>query len=167
MPIKKHIEENLKHLDQSYRGETNPKRALYFSKLAILELCGWIEISMDEIITNYCDKKVIALPNKKIVADIVKTTYGFEYEKHFRKMLLSLIGVVAFERLEASVNVSIATKFKSHLVTLKNIRDRLAHTYIKGAPGINSLDAPSVTLSRLREIYDGLNEFKKQLNALR
>ncbi|MDP9837711.1 hypothetical protein J2T09_002468 [Neorhizobium huautlense] len=166
MVVKRYIEENLKHLDQAYRGEADNKKATYYSKLAILELCGWIEISMDGIVLTHCTKKVKLPSNIKLVENNVKRTYGFDYEQHFRKMLIHLIGIPACEKIERTVDVGAKAKLEAQLSSLKTMRDRLAHTYIKGTPQANSIDAPSVTKARLADIYDGLKAFQKALNSL-
>ena len=42
---------NLRSLDYRYRrAHSALKEALFCSKLAILELCGWIEESMDDMV---------------------------------------------------------------------------------------------------------------------
>ncbi|MBB2678928.1 UNVERIFIED_ORG: hypothetical protein GGI61_002488 [Rhizobium esperanzae] len=166
MVVKKHIEQNLTHLDQAYRKETDQKKATYFSKLAILELCGWIELSMDDIILGHCDRKIKLPANTRLIKDSVKRTYGFDYEKHFRKMLINLVGVVACETIEAAVNAAAKAKLEAQLGTLKTVRDGLAHTYLKGPAPIVALDAPSVTKARLGDIYHGLKEFQKVLRQL-
>ncbi|MEN3930555.1 hypothetical protein WJT86_05690 [Microvirga sp. W0021] len=166
MVIKKYISENLNHLDQAYRRESDPKKATYYSKLAILELCGWIEVSMDKIILSHGRKKVKFPKNTKFIETNVKQTYGFEYEKHFRKMLISLIGIVDCENIESRVNSTVKTHLEVQLKNLKLIRDNLAHTYLQGSPGQSTIDAPSTTKARLDDIYKGLKEFQKTLREL-
>jgi hypothetical protein len=166
MVVKKYIEENLKLLDRAYKKEKDAKRATYFSKLAILELCGWIEISMDGLVLDHCTRKVKLQKNIKLVETNVKKTYGFDYEQHFRKMIIQLVGVAACEKIERSVDVAAKAKMESHLTSLKTIRDKLAHTYIEGTVAASSIDSPSVTRARLHDIYVGLKEFKKQLSLI-
>ncbi|MBW9063833.1 hypothetical protein JNB71_10920 [Rhizobium herbae] len=166
MVVKKHIEENLTHLDQAYRREPDVKKATYFSKLAILELCGWIELSMDGIILGHCARKVRLPANTRLIEDHVKRTYGFDYERHFRKMLINLVGVVACENVEASVNAAAKARLEAQLRTLKTVRDGLAHTYLQGPAPIVALDAPSATKARLGDIYYGLKEFQRALRQL-
>ncbi|KQW27879.1 hypothetical protein ASE36_15490 [Rhizobium sp. Root274] len=166
MVVKKYIEENLKHLDQAYRKEADGKKATYYSKLAILELCGWIELSMDSLVLDHCARKVKLPSNVKLVETNVNKTYGFDYEQHFRKMLIHLIGIPACEQIERTIDVAAKTKLEAQLSSLKKVRNGLAHTYIKGTPKANSIDAPSVTRARLVDIYDGLKAFQKALNSL-
>ena len=68
--------------------------ALLFSKLATLELCGWIEVSMDDIVLRH-SRRTLREPVNRAFCEkrIVKPIYGFDYDIHFRKMLMGLIGL--------------------------------------------------------------------------
>ena len=50
MIARSYILTNLKTLDRKYNRATSTRDSLFYSKLAILELCGWIEESMDDIV---------------------------------------------------------------------------------------------------------------------
>ena len=63
-----HLLKNLNELDKLYNGaknKENDKQAIYYSKLALLELCGWIEESMDDIIRRYSNPKLKGKDNKE------------------------------------------------------------------------------------------------------
>jgi hypothetical protein len=167
MIVKTYILQNLAQLDSAFRRAKTQKHAIYFSKLAILELCGWIEISMDDIIMGHCGRHVSVPKNTKFVSDdIVKRTYGFDYERNFRRMLINLIGIVTCEKVEAQIPVGIHTRFVAQLHSLKLVRDSLAHTYLKGSVATMAIDAPSVTKARFTDIYDGLKAFEQSLRSL-
>jgi hypothetical protein len=167
MIAKTYILQNLSQLDSAFKSAKTQKHAVYFSKLAILELCGWIEISMDEIILAHCGRNVVVAKNTKFVADdVVKRTYGFDYERNFRKMLISLIGIVTCEKLEAQIPVAVYTKFTAQLQSLKVARDSLAHTYLKGSAATMIIDAPSVTKARFTDIHDGLKAYEQGLRLV-
>jgi hypothetical protein len=85
---------------------------------------------------------------------IIGKTYGFDYNRHFRQMLISLIGLVMVERLENQLDQTKHLLFKSTLGSLKVVRDSAAHTHLKGAT--RTLDAPSVALRNFQKVYDGL-----------
>lgn len=165
MIAKTYIQENLRSLDSKFRRTTSPKDSLYFSKLALLELCGWIEESMDDI-ALWAVKKYVKRPAyvKHITNDIIRCNYGFEYNSHFRKMLIPIIGIVTFERMEAELDPIKLDKLKAALNTLKSSRDSEAHTHIKGTA--RSIDAPSITLSRYYDIYAGLKEIEAKLRNM-
>lgn len=167
MITKTNILKNLNQLDAAFRNAKSQKHSLYFSKLAILELCGWIELSMDNIIECHCNRKVKLKDNKNFVKnDVVRRTYGFDYEKNFRKMLINLIGIVGCEKIETKLPLPVHAKFIADLNALKKARDSLAHTYLKGAVATIHIDAPSVTKARFTTIYDGLIEIEKGLRTL-
>ncbi|PKH80722.1 hypothetical protein CXF60_08435, partial [Psychrobacter sp. 4Bb] len=101
MIVRKHIEYNLKQLNKLYLETTDYKKQLYYSKLAILELCGWIEESMDNII-QMCANRLLRLQATKthVQKQVIDRNYGFDYKNHFLKMLSSVIGFMNIERLE-------------------------------------------------------------------
>ena len=166
MVVKKHILENLNNLDNLYKKSVGAKEPLYYSKLAILELCGWIEISMDDIVRQ-CAKKNLRNPsNKKYIEDeFINKTHSFGYSTHFRRMLIGVIGLNFVEKLEQKVDSYKFGRLRAILGSLKKDRDIEAHEYIKGTTKI--LDAPSVTKINLPCVYDGLKEFEKALKKLK
>lgn len=167
MIAKTYIQENLRQLDTAYRKSQSPKHGLYFAKLAILELCGWIEVSMDDIVLKHCSRCIFDSNNTKYVEkQIVGRTSGFDYDVNFRGMLIRLVGIVTCEIIESAVDSTIDTKFKAHLHSLKTARNSLAHTYVKGKPGAVSIDAPSVTKARFPDLYEGLREYETVLKSL-
>ena len=92
MITKSYILANLNALDKHYRNTSSPKDSLFYSKLALLELCGWIEESMDDVILKCGSRKLKVGSNKNYVEKmIVKRTHGFDYEVNFRFMLIRLI----------------------------------------------------------------------------
>jgi len=159
-----YIQANLRTLDYSFQRTNSIKHEYYFSKLAILELCGWIEMSMDDVIQRHCDRNVLDSSNNKYIEkDVIKRTYGFDYDRHFRQMLIKLVGIITVEKIENSIDVTVHTLFKSQLTSLNTVRNSLAHTYTKQ---IGIIDAPSVTRSRFQPIYDGLKAYDDKLRAL-
>jgi len=166
MIIKGYILQSLTQIDKLYRASSNPKHTLFYSKLAILELCGWIEETMDEIILT-CAKRHIKDPAYFSFVDtkIIRTTYGFEYNKYFRNMLLQLLGVINLERLESRLDHNKFDLMRSNLDSLKTFRDAEAHTHIKGFT--KRLDAPSTTKARFFPVYEGLKDIENNLSRLK
>lgn len=164
MIIKKYILSNLRLIDKNFKNAKNQEEALLLSKLAIIELCGWIEQSMDDIVRHIYKRCLKDVNNCKFVEkEIIKKTYGFEYHKHFRGMLTKTIGIVNVERIELSINQTKKAKLEAVLSTLKKLRDAEAHTYIEGT--MHTVNAPSVTLAQFTEVYDGLNEICNNLRT--
>ncbi|WP_428683653.1 hypothetical protein [Sphingopyxis sp.] len=163
MISKTYILANLRRLDAAYSQSTHQKHAFYFSKLAILELCGWIEMSMDDIVMCHCRRNVREQKYRDYVQrQIVDRTYGFDYERHFKSMLIRLVGVIAFEKIERNISVPVQTRFIAELGNLKSLRDGLAHTYAKHVPMI---DAPSTTTGRFTSLYAGLKAYDDALRS--
>jgi hypothetical protein len=165
MIAKSYILANLDRLDRLYNKAGSIQKSLFFSKLAIIELCGWIEISMDDIVSRCANRNLRDANNRAHVANSVKRTYGFEYEKHFRGMLIQVVGLKQVERLENRIDPSKFQKMKAALGALKVSRHNLAHTYLKSVTVI--LDAPSLTKARFAEVYNGLSELDMAMQQMR
>lgn len=156
MLSKSEIESNLDAIESKYDA-ANGVEALLYSKLALLELCGWIEMGMDDLMKRCADHSLTEPRNVAVIDKVIKDTYGFSYDKHFRKMLCLLIGLVNFEKIELNANQQKILNFKSTLGNLKGPRDSEAHTFIEHT---RRIDAPSTTKTNLRHVYDGLLEFE-------
>jgi hypothetical protein len=163
MIVKGVIESMLKSLNRRYYSESIPGDQVYFSKLAILELCGWIEASVDDL-ARRSKKTIRTSVNIEYLEDVIRRNYGFSYDRHFRHLISVGIGVVAFDQIETKLDPVVLAQFKSQLHALKKARDVLAHTFVKGQT--TTIDAPSTTASRLDPIYKGLKAFEKELIAI-
>lgn len=164
MIARTYIIKNLALINRSYLKASTQRETFFFSKLAILELCGWIEESMDDMVLK-CAKRHQLLPNnhKYCSYDIVKRTYGFDYDKHFRGMLIRLVGIISVENIESRVNQSKFDSMKAALLSLKSQRDVEAHTHLKGVARM--INAPSVTIAQFQPLYDGLMEFDRVIRS--
>jgi hypothetical protein len=161
---KRNIEKNLTRLDKLFTNSKSGIDELFYSKLAILELCGWIEESIDGIILKSIHRKIKNPKNQKYLEDqIIERTFGFDYDFHVRKMLIALIGIVGVEVLEKKMDPVKHTLFKAALQSLKSVRDPEAHTYIIGTT--KTLDAPSLIKSKLIPVYEGLDDIEKKMRA--
>ncbi len=160
------IEKNLRQIDRLYARSSSAQEGLLFSKLAILELCGWIENSMDNIVLNTA-RQLIRQPKhlEYFKKEVVGKVYGFEYEKHFRRMVIALIGLHGVETMEKNVHLHVFDPMCASLNALKPNRDTLAHGYIEGAT--THLDAPSVILGRFRTVYAGLVDIERVLKTIK
>jgi hypothetical protein len=138
-----------------------------YSKLATIELCGWIEECKDTIIQE-CASRL--LPSTTILNEfhdeVVKTTYGFSYNQYFRPMLIHIIGLGRVIRIENQLNPLNYQRLKSTLGMLKRSRDTLAHTHL--LPGVTPrLDAPSKIIGYSTPIYVGLADIERALRRIR
>ncbi|WP_108423430.1 endoribonuclease [Flagellimonas amoyensis] len=152
MVAKSYIKSTLAELDKLYNSASSQKKAIYFSKLALIELCGWIEESLDDIIIRHANRKLQNPDNKKYCEEsIVKPNYGFEYKKNIRPMLISLIGLIEAERIERELEkTGQITLLKSYLGNIKDSRNNAAHTHLKGVT--RRYNAPSRTIGDFNRI---------------
>lgn len=158
------ITTTINELDILYNS--NPTQATYFSKLALLELCGWIEQSMDKIITDCANAKLSDPSNKTLVQKfIVEKTYGFHYKDHFRPMLMKLVGLVLLEQMESRIDATGDLGIlSSQLGSLKVSRDKVAHTTVTGVTF--TYEAPSKMKQYLNTISAVLVKFDTELQAI-
>ena len=160
-----YIEKNLRSLNHRYNRSKTTREADFLSKLAVLELCGWLEVSIDNMIYSTSSRLINNTSNIKFLENKIKRTNGFEYEQDFRPLIAFVIGLAGLEEIEKSIDSSVCIKFKSELSALKIRRNSLAHTYTKGAT--LSYDAPSVTLVRLQDVAAGLKAYEAALRNFR
>ncbi len=166
MIAQSYILSNLKALDRRYNQTKSSKEALFCSKLAILELCGWIEESMDDIIIRCAMRHLKDNENRKYCKQqIIKKTYGFDYHNNFRFMLIRLVGLVVVEKLESQVDAAKYGTMKATLDALRTVRNSEAHTHLKGTT--RTLNAPSFTIGQFRPVCDGLLEFDRVIRLTR
>lgn len=164
MIAKTYIESNLKRIENKFNRSRSNKESLFYSKMAILELCGWIEESMDDIVLRCGYRNLNQRCYKEFVKDdIVKPIYGFKYNEHFKSMLVNLIGLITYEKVEKAVDQIKLQKLKSTLGSLTTVRNAEAHTHIKTTRSIN---APTVTKKQFIDIYDGLVEIDMKLRLI-
>lgn len=165
MVDKSSILRNLSIISRLFDKTSNPKEALFYSKLAILELCGWIEESMDDVVKNCGNRKLRNSHNIVFLEkDIIKKVHGFDYNNNFRKMLMQVIGLIMLETIESRVDQTKLQHMQAALNALKSQRDPVAHTHIKGVT--IRIDAPSVTKQRFMDVYEGLKSFEHELKRL-
>jgi hypothetical protein len=162
MVTKTYITANLRKIERLYISTTSVQNGLFYSKLAVIELCGWIEMSMDDIVLRLAAKRLRDPKHiKYIEKDIVKRTYGFDYERHFLPMIEAIVGCKGIEEMNSRLDNSLIPPFIGALSALKTARDRLAHQYIKGTTLV--IDAPSVTNARFPIVLSGLKNIESEL----
>lgn len=161
MISKRDIYADLKLLDCIYSdavGQPNSARIqVYASKMAVIELCGWIEKSFD-VIAERCVKKArLSKPSRTFINSAIKKNHGFDYTDHFKKMLFPIVGCGKVDEMEAAlVEVMPVVKFEAELGHLKTMRDEAAHLNISNS-SIN-FDSPSITIIRLNTIHPAIRK---------
>ena len=163
MIAKKYIESTLKELDKLYNSPFSQKKTIYFSKLAIMELSGWIEETIDDIIIRHANRNLKEPKNKKYCKErIIRPNYGFQYDKNIRPMLINLLGLIDVEKLEKKLEKNFQLElFEENLKKIIEIRNRAAHTYLKGAT--RTFDSPSIIINSFNNIIPVLENIDKEL----
>lgn len=162
-----YIKRNVNHLGTSYRKSHKPINSLLYAKLAIIEVGGWVEISMDDLISRAGARLMVAANKKHLEKKIIERTWGFDYHSNFRSMLIQVVGIICVEKIEKSVNAGIFAKMQAALTLLKTARHDVAHTYIKNATFGAPIPAPSVVLSYFADIYAGLKDIEATMRKMR
>lgn len=148
---------NLHYLDKNYCKAKGKNEPLLLAKLAVLELGGWIEEAMEDIVLCCANRCKLKTAHQKIVEDRIKNNHNIKYE-NFREMLTTVIGLVNFDKIEKSSTK--ATSLEGTLGSIKAFRDKVAHTHTVATTNIN---APSTTIQQFNVIYEGLEEFDRAL----
>lgn len=164
MIVKGTIFKTLKDLDRLFTKENDPTKQLFYSKLALMELCGWIEVTMDNIVEGVYKKNISNPEHIKKVQSEIRRNSNFHYEDNFKKMLSHVIGLSSIEEIEKKATQQKLLTLKATLESLKAPRNSAAHTFIKGA-GM-SIDAPSVTLSNFMILFEGFKDFKATMKIV-
>jgi len=155
MVVKKYILSSLTMLDREYNNalsSPDPNKAVYFSKLAIIEYCGWIEETMDAIIAAYAKGNVKTPPFIESLNSKINKTYGFQYKKHFRPLLVHIVGIIRCERIQSTLDSNgDLTILESELNNYVVHRNKAAHTHISNV--LPRYPSPSATIGSLHIIY--------------
>jgi hypothetical protein len=162
MIVKGYIQSTLEELEKLYDEHKSLKKDIYYSKLALLELCGWIEESFDSIIKTSIAAKIKSNGYRKILQDIIKRNHGFQVGSNFRPMLIQAVGLQKTEKIELKLDSSGKVQILSTtLGNLKKVRDDNAHTFIRGTT--TTIQTPSVTKAQFALIFPIIKEFEKEV----
>jgi hypothetical protein len=164
MVSRSYIARNLRSLNRKYLRSKTQAEPLYYSKLAIIELCGWIETSVDEIFVTCAPKHVNETRYLQQFSVKLQNTYGFSEKKHLKPLIITLVGMNGLEKLEASCDPRFLGALLRNLNELTAMRNSLAHTYIKGFA--ITIESPQLILRRLDQVADGLDHLEEKLNLL-
>jgi hypothetical protein len=83
------------------QGGDRPK---LLAKLAILELCGWLEGEFDRL-AMVVESGRLNDP-EWVKSNVISGTFGFKYTEHWRRMLVGLVGEIYARRIEEAMEVS-------------------------------------------------------------
>lgn len=166
MISKEPIESLINELEMLYNAPADPSHIHFYSKFALTELCGWLEISMDEIVKEYSAIK-LSEPKNQIYFEknSINRTNGCDYKSHFRPMLIYLIGLKGIEKLELNLQAQgVLQILIGQLGSLWSLRKPAAHTTIVGiTPNYHS---PSTMKTYLASLHPILTTLEVELMKL-
>ncbi|WP_410566608.1 hypothetical protein [Acinetobacter sp. H1(2024)] len=160
------INRNLKQLKLLYDAASSSRSSnaslhmTFYSKLALLEYCGWLEISIDilirRIISKVSDPKIVEIGNEWITQN-----YGFSYKQHFRSLLCKSLGLQKTERILNRLQVSgDLAILESKLNSFKTLRNEAAHNPLNSN---HTYRAPDYYVSEVEIVYPIFQKIKKYL----
>lgn len=160
------IKRNVRIINSGYKRSRHQLRTLLYAKMAIIEVGGWTELSMDNLVERAGASLIETKNIKTLKDDIIKNTWGFDYEANFRKMLVRAIGLISVEKIESNVNAGTFTRMCASLQNLKIARNTVAHSYIN-PPGVTTtIPAPSLVISYFNDIHIGLKNYEHTMKTL-
>ena len=159
------IETILTVLDTQFSGvvgSADHTLPVAYSKLSLMEISGWIEESMDIILFNYIDNKIIDTNCKLRTKEVIKKNYSFD-EKHLYHIFICALGVNNLENVldhigSASTAVLMA---KCNDYALK--RNDAAHKYQLVT---STYPAPSQVLNDYRIIKPIISDLEQEVIRL-
>ena len=159
MAIKKgNIIQNINELEKLFDRSLSRKREFFYAKLVVLEACGWIEETMDELAKDYYDHKLLKVSNKNEMKELIKRISGFDYDGNFRKMIIHVVGIINIEKIETILEITGELSIlKSKLSNLKVHRNNFAHTHLKKG-AIPSYPHPTLIKNEINIIFTNLEE---------
>jgi hypothetical protein len=150
-PVWTVVETTLRELDTWFKEpETSNDRTKLLSKLAIIELCGWLEVEFDRLIRTVATGRISDADWVEV--NVIKNTNGFTYNNHWRAMLCKVVGEVFARRVEAAMEAAHPAEleqFKSLLGQLWKDRCSFAHADITtNVAAAQLFNAPSWTINQ-------------------
>jgi hypothetical protein len=157
------VDATLVQIDFWYNEPTSQTgdRPQLLSKLALLELCGWIEGEFDRLLLKAEAGRV--RDRKWLEKKVVARTSGFDYRKHLRRMFMDVFGELLVQRIEDEMEA----QFPGDLERLEKLLDDLwtkrcsfAHAdLVANVASQRVFDAPSWSRSQLRVVKILISEF--------
>lgn len=160
------VDQTLKQLDtwfkESSQGGDRPK---LLSKMATLELCGWIEVEFDRLVM-LTENGRLNDPSW-VKNNVISKTNGFQYDNHWRPMLTRLVGEIFARRVEDKIeqdHPGELDQLKSLLGTLWKIRCSFAHAnMVANVAAQQNFQAPSWSLNQHRILVKLIGNYERSM----
>lgn len=121
------VVKNIDFCEMLFNQTADPIKKLFLIRMALLEVCGWIEEYLDEIYSY--NPKNLDIGQYQIMYNHIHNLSSFEYTAIIKSIALS-IGVFNMYALEQKFQTNFLTNFttfKSSLNSLKAYRNEYAH----------------------------------------
>ncbi|MPN45866.1 hypothetical protein SDC9_193441 [bioreactor metagenome] len=131
-----------------------------------MELCGWVEETVDIILTNYITQKVKnAHLQETIIGEVILPVYGFNYSKHLKPLLDKILGAANAQKmmLRLALRDGRDCRLKAIFGSLSRARDRAAHTHWHGTP---CFAAPSSIINDFKNMRPILRSMERIINNM-
>lgn len=156
----------LRVLDAWYNEPTQgSERPKLISKLAALELCGWLEGELDRLVIVAETGRLNHLDWVK--TNILKWNAGFTYTEHLRPMLCKLVGEIFVRRIEQQMEATYPgdlDRLRTSLRSLWKLRCNFAHADVAAnVAAQQTFDAPSWFLNQHRLIKKLLAHYEASM----
>lgn len=137
--------------------------AAFYSKLAIMEVGGWVEQTVDDLLHNYIDSTVAdGTIRETLKKEVVGRVFGFRYGADFRPLFEKIIGAARYEEVRKQLSKKNQDNILStKLSELSKARDSAAHTYWRGGT-MPRYAAPSST----REVFEAILPIMRKIEQL-
>lgn len=160
------VDTTLQLLDTWFKEPTTSNdRPKLLSKLAILELCGWLEVEFDRLIRLVAHGRLNDV--EWVSAQVIEKTNGFTYNKHWRVMLTKVVGEVFARRVEErmeQVHPTELEQLKSLLGQLWTARCSFAHAdMVTNVAAQQLFNAPSWTINQHTKLKEILGRYEQTL----
>jgi hypothetical protein len=164
------VSHNLRRLERLFneaiKRPSTYKLANFYSKVAVLEACSWLEICIDKIFEDIYNAQLIDAGNKTDFQRTIDKNYGFHYMNNIRERLSkNLIGLIHIERIELRLNGRVEfNTMKAALGNLKTIRDTFAHDHVSGSA--LTVHTVTQTISNFSQACSGLRLLERELQRI-
>lgn len=147
------IKKTLGFLDREYNRHLTSadlELSVLFAKMAMLEYCGWLEESFDEVARNCVRTKFNTFAKREVLETRIKNTHGFVYKEKVRSLLAFGLGAIRLVEVERQLDKDGSLqRLKSNLGSLNQMRKEAAHTFTSGRT--SRFDAPSLIITNFEQ----------------
>lgn len=137
------------------------------SRYAVVELCGWIEDEADDFCRRIASAYSFSDSDLEVVEAEIRNNWGFDYQRHFRKLVVAVVGNAGFcllEELARQRNQALLSQFQNELRQLGTPRNKAAHSFMSASSF--AFDRPGVTRGRADRVIAGFRLLEKCFDDL-